>query len=327
MNRFDIVVSNYKKLDCFVDNFPRIQNFDGQRDRVYIFDCSPDQDWQEQLAVADRLTFWGLRWGHNLYFIRRRNWGDNWGAQLDYFRCIQDQKISKPQYAAFMQEHYLDLGRYVKEDTIPEDAAYDLDQIETRFQFDTAIGCVFFSRYGIRVRATNPVLDRKKEFFGDGEELLPGARRRGFCVDGGNFVVRPQLYLNWFDSHPYYLTQGDGSYPFCIVWEARMGQILYDQEIKWADMYRNLEFSTIEQLDEIEVSRAEKVSMLWYDNRVWFFFYGRDLESYPPKPLISVLRYYLRHYLRRLVLHSRMTRLAFVQPSGLESILSDEVKI
>jgi hypothetical protein len=212
-----------------------------------------------------------------------------------------------------MQEHYLDLERYVKEDTIPEDAAYDLDQIETRFQSDTVIGCVFFSRYGIRVRATNPVTDRKKEFFGDGEELLSGAKRRGFCVDGGNFVVRPQLYLNWFDSHPSYLMQGDGSYPFCIVWEARMGQILYDQEIKWADMYRNVEYSTIEQLDEIEASREERIAMLWYDNRVWFFFYGRDLQSYPPTPLISVLRYF-RKYLRYFVFHSRDKRLKFLQP-------------
>ena len=39
-----------------------------------------------------------------------------------------------PEYAAFMQEHYLDLKRFVKEDTIPEDAVYDLDRIESKFR-------------------------------------------------------------------------------------------------------------------------------------------------------------------------------------------------
>ena len=71
--RLHIVVSNYKRLFCFVDNFRRIQGFDGQRDRVIIFDCSPDPDWREQLAIADRLTSFGLRWGDNLYFVRRRS--------------------------------------------------------------------------------------------------------------------------------------------------------------------------------------------------------------------------------------------------------------
>ena len=313
MDRFHIVVSNYKRLFCFVDNFHRIQGFDGQRDRVVIFDCSPEPDWQEQLAIADRLTSFGLRWGGNLYFVRRRNWGDNWGAILDYFRCIQDQRIPTPEYAAFMQEHYLDLLRFVREDTIPEDAVYDLDQIETKFRSDPDIGCAFFSRYGIRVCASNPVTDRKREFFGDGTELLPKAKRTCFCVDGGNFIVRPRLHLDWFKAHPHYLTQGDGSYGFCIVWEARVGKILYDRGIKWADMYRTIEYSTIEQLDAIEASRGEKVSMLWYDNRVWHFFYGRDLQPYPPMPVISVLRY-LRQYLRYSCSHSRDTRLTFVQP-------------
>lgn len=318
MDRFHIVVSNYNRLFCFVDNFHRIQGFDGRRDRVYILDCSPDPDWREQLAIADRLTSFGLRWGDNLYFVRRRNWTRDQGAQLDYFRCIRDQRIPTPEYVATMQEHYLDLERYVKEDTIPEDAVYDLDRIETKFRSDPDIGCAFFARYGIRVSTSNPVTDRKREFCGDGTELLPKARRRCFLIDGSNCIVRPRLYLEWFNAHPRRLIQG------CDVrnvWEVRLGKILYDQGIKWADMYRNIEYSTIEELDAIEASRGEKVSMLWYDNRVWFFFGGRDLQRYPPTPVISVLRY-LPLYLRGLVFRPRDTRLTFVQPDVAEHDLS-----
>ncbi|NVM22068.1 MAG: hypothetical protein HWN68_09860 [Desulfobacterales bacterium] len=315
MDRFHIVVSNCRRIFCLVDNFQRIRGLDGQRDRVYIFDCSPDPDWREQLAIADRLNSFGLRWGENLHFVRRRNWGLNEGALLDYFRCLTNATIPVPAYVAFVQEHYLDTKCFVKEDTIPEDAAYDLDQIEAKFQSDPDIGCAFHARYGIRVCTSNPVAERKREFCGDGTELLPGAKRRGFCVDGGNFIVRPQPYLDWFKAHPRYLTQGDGSYGFTHVWEVRKGQILYDRGIKWADMYRNIEYSTIEELDALEASRGEKVSMLWYDNRVWYFFYGRDLQRYPPTPLLSVLMY-LPQYLRHLIFHSRDTRLEFVQPDG-----------
>lgn len=312
-SRFHIVVSNHNKLHCFVDNFHRIERFDSEHDRVYIMDCSPNPEWQGQMAIADRLTSFGLRWGQSLCFIRRRNWNVNHGAQLDYFRLLQDGTIPIPAYTAFMQEHYLDLKHFVKEDTIPEDAVYDLNRIEAKFVSDPGIGCALFARYGIRVCASNPVAERKKEFFGDRAQMLPGARRRCFCIDGGNFLVRPQLYLDWFKAHPRILTEGDGSYGFAHVWEVRLGKILYDQRIEWVDLHRHLQYSTVEQLDAIEGSLGQKVSMLWYDNRVWYFFYGHDLQPYPPTPAISVLRY-VPQYLRQMVSHPRDTRLTFVQP-------------
>ncbi|MGD0272574.1 MAG: hypothetical protein ABSB96_02425 [Gaiellaceae bacterium] len=317
MDRFHIVVSNYERLSCFVDNFQRIRGFDGERDRVYIMDCSPDHGWQEQMAVADRLTRSGLRWGKNLYFIRRRNWNLNHGAQLDYLRCLRDERIPIPAYAAFMQEHYLDLNRFIKEDTLPDGTVYDLDLIEATFGSDSNVGCVFLARYGIRISASNPVNERGREFFGDGTELLPGARRRCFCIDGGNFIVRPQLYMDWFKAHPHFLVRGNGTYGFAHVWEVRLGKILYDQRVEWVDLHRHLKYSTIEQLDAIEKSLEQKVSMLWYDHRAYFFLHGRDIQKYRPPPLASA-RPYLRQYLSQTLFHSRDTRLVFVQPNETE---------
>lgn len=316
MDRFHIVVSNHQRLSCFVDNFQRIRGFNGEHDRVYILDCSPNSGWRDQMAVANRLTSSGLRWGENLYFIRRRNWNMNLGAQLDYIRCLQDERIPVPAYAAFMQEHYLDLNRVVKEDTLPHNAVYDLDRIEGEFRSDSNAGCVFLARYGIRVSASNPVNEKGKEFFGDGNELLPGARRRCFCIDGGNFIVRPQLYLDWFDDHPRFLVRGNGTYGFALVWEVRLGKILYDQQIEWIDLHRHLRYSTIEQLDVIEGSLAHKASMLWYDHRRYTRFYGSDIEKYPLT--VTSVWLHMRRDLKKTLFHSRDTRLVFVQPGEVE---------
>jgi hypothetical protein len=293
-----------------VDNFQNIRGFDPERDSVYIFDCSPESVYQYELTIANQLCSHGLEWNKNLFFIRRRNWGVNHGAQLDYFRAILDGLIQSPKLMAFMQEHFLDLTENVKEDTLPQNVIYDLDQIARTFDSDQQIGCVFHARYGVRVSVSNPVTEAAREFHGDAEVLLDRAVRRGFLVDGGNFIVRPELYLNWFATHRKYLTSGDGSYGFSHVWETRLGQILYDQEIKWCDLYRKLEYTSIRDLDEIERKLGRKVSKLWYDHRIWYFFYGRDQELYWPLPLRSFIRH-LRIYLANQKTYPRDTTLTF----------------
>jgi len=312
-NRFHIVVSNHQRIQSFVDNFPKIMGFNPAEDSILIFDCSPENAWKEQLTITDRLCKSGLKWNKNLFFIRRRNWGMNIGGQMDYVRVIRDKLIEAPKFSAFMQEHYLDIANFVKEDTLPENTDYNLDQIAEKFESDNQLGCIFHARYGVRVAISDPIIESKREFFGDGDTLIKGAVRRGFLVDGGNFIVRPEMYVKWFDTNPKYLTSGDGSYGFTIVWEARLGQILYDQRIKWCDLSRNLEYSSIAELDALENSLSKKISKLWYDNRVWYFYYGRDQWKYPPLPLRSVLRYfpiYTKHYLS----YQRNTNMIFFQP-------------
>lgn len=315
VDRFHVVVSNYNRLSCFVENFSRLRGFDPLRDRLYILDCSDEDSWREQLAIAGKLTARGLRWSESLFFIRRRNWNVNHGAQLDYIRCLRDELIPVPLCTAFMQEHYLDLERFVKEDTLPADAVYDLDAIAAELEADPKLGCVFFARYGVRVSVSNPVRKRNSEFFGDAKELLPGARRRCFCIDGGNFTVRPQLYLNWFEQRPRQLTRGNGTYGFAHAWEVRLGKILYDQHITWLDMYRGLRYASVEELDEVEAKREQPASLLWYDHRGYFFYYGRDIQRYLPLPLIQ-LKPYLKQYIKQTLRHPRDTRLVFVSPDS-----------
>jgi len=312
-DRFHIIVQNYKRLSSFINNFFRIHSLDLKRDRIYIFDCSPESIWKSELETANTLCSYGLEWENNLFFVRRRNWGMNLGGHLDYFRSLWSGKIPKPQYVAFMQEHFLDQDNYVKEDTLPANSRYDLDQIEEKFLSDIKIGCVFHARYGVRVATSNPIIEGSREFFGDGEILIDRAVRRGFLVDGGNFIVRPELYLKWFAANPKYLTTGDGSYGFTIVWEARLGKILYDLNIKWCDLSRNLEYTTITELDLLEKNLSNKVSKLWYDHRIWYFFYGRDQQFYWPLPKRSFVRY-LKIYLENQNTYPRDTTLTFEKP-------------
>jgi hypothetical protein len=313
MKRFHIIVTNFKRIISFIDNFRIMQGFDPEQDSIYIFDSSPESDYRSELMIANRLCVQGLEWGRNMFFVRRRNWGNNLGADLDYLRCLNVGLIESPKYCVFMQDHYLDLKNYVKEDTLPEDIVFDLNRIFNKFEEDETIGCVFYGRYGIRIVTSNPITNAHKEFFGDREDLIPSAVRRSFLIDGSNYVTRPELYMKWFDKHPEYLTKGDGSYGFIIVWEDRIGRILYDQGITWFDMGRNLRFKTIEDVDRIEKRLGRKISKLWYDHRIWYFFYGRDLQFYWPFPYRSFIRY-LKIYLANLEKYPRGTTLTFEKP-------------
>jgi len=320
-DRFHVVVANHKHLECFVDNFGTLLGFDPLFDRILIFDCTPEDSWKDQWCIADRLTQYGLQWGSSLFFIRRRNWAMNLGAMLDYLRCLDERRISWPQYVFFMQDHYLDKVRLVKEDTIPADTNLDLDRVEQEFQAEVRTGCVFLSRLGTRVRMTNPEIRGAKRRYGDAETFL-GGRAAGLFIDGGNFATRPELFRAWITTHRQALLAGDGSYGFCIVWEERFGQILYDQRVIWVDLARDARFRTCEDLFALEQQRDTKLSSYWYESRVWHFFYGRDMGKYLPLPMIGMVRFGLRRILPQWLLTNRDAKLHFVnslQPEGLAS--------
>ena len=313
MDRFHIVVSNYNRIESFVRNFEKISNFDLENDKVYVMDCSPEGNWAVQLEQTKSLASHGLEYDRNLFFIRRRNWNMNHGAQLDYIKAILDDKIEEPRYTAFVQEHYFDLDECVKDDTIPESADYDLNTIEAKFCEDEKIGCVFFSRNGIRISLNNPLKSTENYFWGDEETIvneghdpalintivggrrLKGSKPRCFFVDGGNFIVRPMPYTNWFKVRRSHLVEGDGSYGFCHVWEIRLGYILYKQNIVWVDMLNDLSYGSVGELAAMERSTGRKYSKPWYENRVWFYFYGRDMSRYLPFPWRNIREFRLEY--------------------------------
>ena len=77
MDRFHIVVANFKRIITFAENFNKIQGFVPDQDSIYIFDSSPESIYQSELMTANHLCSIGLERNKNIFFIRRRNWGDN----------------------------------------------------------------------------------------------------------------------------------------------------------------------------------------------------------------------------------------------------------
>jgi len=291
MDRFHIVVSNYKRLSGFVDNFHKIRNFNPQRDRVFILDCSPEGEWHNELETARRMVDYGLTWGKNVIFVRRRNWAQNFGAVLDYYQWLLKGYIRPVSYNFFMQEHYLDTERSVNVDTIPDNCTIDLDAVEQLFYSDMEIGCAFMSRLGVRVGVSMPGVSdlpalglegREDTPFKDTDgaylyQLAPGGVRRAFFTDGGNYIARPEPFLDYFRKYPDRLVEGNGGFGFCVVWELRLGQILCDLGLKWVDLYHGVNFRNLDELDAIEARLGRKISSYWYQNMNWIYYYGYDL--------------------------------------------------
>jgi len=313
--RFQIVIANRGRASLFVDNFSSLRGFNPKRDALVVFDCTPDEDWKNELATIRSLAQCGLTEGENLLIFRRKSWNLSHGAQLDYLGLLADKDISQPQLTLFMQDHYLDLERFVKEDTVPAAPPLDLDHVESVFHADKQLGCCYLTRNGIRISVSTPITS--PHLYGEHDQLVPGATERGLFVDGANFFVRPELYLPWLTKNRSLAFSGHGDYGSAFVWEIRLGQILYDQRIRWHDLSRGISFQTIDQLHEIERARSERLSHYWYDSRVWFFFHGRDLERYLPVPPLGFVKTLLAKALalRKPNRHTPASRISAPLPS------------
>jgi len=134
--RFDIVVFNYKRIDCFFNNFYKIINFNKEIDRVTIISSSPSES--ESLAIK---SFEKQR-GFSVHYLTRKSKGVDQYARLQYFTgaigSLFDNLSFK--YLFLMQEHYLDNSsehsRWGKEynyatksDTVPDGIQFDLNDM------------------------------------------------------------------------------------------------------------------------------------------------------------------------------------------------------
>ncbi|MFY0651339.1 MAG: hypothetical protein JXQ96_04865 [Cyclobacteriaceae bacterium] len=284
MNRFHIVVANCNRAEIFAESFNLINGFDPSLDQVIVMDCSenPEAELMKLTSVSRSIS------EDAMHFFCRRNWNLNHGAQLDYIRLIVENQIDEPEIVFFLQDHYLNTSTLVNDDTIPDEFVIDLDSIHRLFH-DNEVGCAYASRNGIRVSCISS-WNNSKNIWGDNfDEIRDILQPRCFCVDGGNFFVKIQLYLNYFNNYKNRLFEGDGSYEFCHVWEVRLGSILYDQNILWFDLYNNVCFKNISELRSLEAQKKRVLSKIWVENRVWMFFYGQDLSFLWPFPFFKIV--------------------------------------
>jgi hypothetical protein len=276
--RFDIVVSNYEKIDLFLDNISKIKNFDRNLDRIVIMDCSDDPS--RELEKLANFKFFSE---YKFIFFSRRNWNLNHGAQLDYVWLINNNAISQSQYIFFMQEHYLNTEILVKSDTIPDGQILDLHLIEGRFNKDPR-QVVFNSRFGFRVSAmpTYTPFDDYKNM-----ECFPIS----FVVDGGNFFIVSEYLQAYFKNREYLIKQGNGRYSFCHVWETRLTKIFYEDGFSFFELSRGLSFSTIGELLNVYPEPCDVWRYAYQSKQAWLL-YGRDsfTTKFPFRESLSLAR-------------------------------------
>jgi hypothetical protein len=272
-HRIDIVVANKDRINLFWNSLDTIKNFDPEVDRIIVMDCSDNS--LEELSKSEKyLDFFQLKMNYNFLFFKRRNWNMNPGAQLDYLRLILDEKIAKPKYTFFLQDHYLDKYTAVHGDTIPTNFVYDLNLVEKELLNDKE-QVLFSARNGFRVSSSNPTLRT-----GISNQIhRAGSVPSTFCVDGCNYIVAPDYYLKYFANNPELLIKGDGSYQFAHVWESRICKILYDQNFTFYELSRNIKYKKISDLI-FDYPDPCSVWMYFYDFPAAYVFYGRDIYNY-----------------------------------------------
>ena len=137
VQRFDVVVLNYKRLELFLRNFGRIRNFRPDRDRVTVISCSPSAEESEAIRAFEE------EHGFDVRYLTRENRGIDQLARAEYFAGVvgsADENLSH-RFIFQFQEHYLDTedpsSRWgeeesfrVKGDVVPDEVVFDFDAIE-----------------------------------------------------------------------------------------------------------------------------------------------------------------------------------------------------
>ena len=246
--RFHVVVLNFERIASFLDNSDKLLNFRPDRDRLIVLDCSVNHDSQKQLV----LDFARAR-GWKAKVIQRKNWGIDQGARVDYFTALR-KMLHPPRFIWQFQEHYLDLkspwsiwpkdhpqfGGQLKQDTIPDDLAIDLDRCEEIYA-DTSVSVLYADRAKLGI------------FTHDGNEW--------FYADGANFSARTSDVLDVFQPEilSTYASIYDGSYNWTLFMEMDICRRLTRPNRRWYDLVTGEHFANPQDVRRVESEK--KVSL------------------------------------------------------------------
>jgi hypothetical protein len=222
--RFDICVWNYKRVDLFLDNFERIENFDPERDRITIASCSPSAD------ESHRIREFELDTGLVVRYLTRENRGIDQLARCDYFTGRVGSRDDNLSYAYIfqMQEHYLDTessaSRWdsgsLKSDTVPDGQVFDLDRME-RLAAEHDLHGFFADR-------ANPCYVEV-----DGERYVAPC--------GGNYTIRTDLVARpeVQATLRHLIRTCDGTYPWAVYAEFKWGPVFFHEGRRFWDLKRD----------------------------------------------------------------------------------------
>ena len=247
--RFHVVVFNFERISSFLDNFDKIHNFRADRDRLIVLDCSVNHASQTRM-ISEFADKRGWAMGKEVEVVRRRNWGIDQGARIDYFAAML-KMTGAPRFIWQFQEHYLDLespwsiwpsdmprlGGKLKADTLPDGVVIDLDVCERIYDSDASVIYADRDKVGI---FTHP----------DGREW--------FYADGANFSVRTADVIEAFpaDVLSTYRSIYDGSYDWTLFMELDICGRLTRPGRDWYDLVTNESFADPEGLRTREIEKG-----------------------------------------------------------------------
>ena len=306
MIRFDVVVANRDRTQVFWQGWSSFKNFDIAQDRLVFLNTSADP--KRELAIClYYIDYYGLK-GCNFVFLVRRSWNSVFGMLADYTRLIGEDVLDAPKHTFFMQDHYVCKTDFVAGDTIPENGIIDFDAISNIFKTDNKL-VVGNTRYGFRLCATVPEELTGKDFesyddkngfpkpglpwifmpgklgstlyekyccdhfiYYHGGFHIEGSKDLGINFDGVNFCCDPKYIVNHYmkDKSLYYASLGD--YGDALVWEARIGNILYDQGLGFYELSRNISVKSTEELKKLDPNPGTLV-----DKSLWCYHYNSPL--------------------------------------------------
>ena len=247
--RFHVVVLNFERIHSFLDNVDKLRNFRPDRDRLIVLDCSNNHDAQRQAVVE-----FGRERGWPVEVVRRKNWGIDQGARIDYFGALRKMS-QQPRFIWQFQEHYLDLtspwsiwpsdypahpqlAGQLKQDTVPDDFQIDLDRCEQIYEANPDVSVLYADRAKLGIFTHD-----------DGSEW--------FYADGANFSARTSDVLEMFppDILSTYKSIYDGSYNWTLFMEMDICRRLTRPGRRWYDLVTGEHFSDPDELRRIESSR------------------------------------------------------------------------
>lgn len=252
--RFDIVVFNFEHILSLTDNFDKIRNFRPSRDRLLVLDCSLNHA-AEKRRVEEFARARGWNFGNEVQVIRRKNWGIDQGARVDYLSALHETTC-RPRYIWQFQEHYLDLhspwsiwqagspmpAGEIKNDTIPDNLVIDLDECERIYENNARVSVIYADRGRLGILSHE-----------DGTD--------SFYAGGANFSVRATDALKAFspDILDCYRAIYDGTYEWALFMELDIGKQLTSEGREWHDLVTCHSFSNASDLKTVE--REKQLSL------------------------------------------------------------------
>jgi len=223
MRRFEIVVINHGRLFSFFNNLYKIKNI-GDNDRITILSNTPSQEERNLVTTLKNCRYIEHKENSNTYLLNKYLLG-----------TLGDESNLNSQFFFSMQEHYLDTDSAfskwganwnfrIKGDVIADNAIYDLDDVEQKYNNDSNLVGVYCDRRG-------------PERF----HLFDG--KRHITMNGSNQIVRtsklkrPEVQKAL--AVLFSFCTGDLEYNWGVLSEYLFGTIFFDEKETHYDVRRS----------------------------------------------------------------------------------------